>query len=68
MDSEALATFLTVHRQGGVSAAATGASFTGLMVRLKVSESLSDPSLVVIFTATTPLKSCGGVPENTRCL
>src|SRR5262245_34359809 len=37
----------------------TAASFTGVMVSVKVSEALSAPSLAVTFRSSAPLKLCG---------
>ena len=44
----------------------TGASLTGSMVSVKVSEAVSEPSLAVTFSSREPLKFCGGVPEKVR--
>src|SRR5262245_58593309 len=43
-----------------------GGSFTGAMVRVNVSDALSDPSLAVTLNATWPLKLAGGIPEKLR--
>ena len=42
--------------------ATIGASFTGVIVKVKISEALSEPSDAVTITSTAPLKFNGGVP------
>ena len=44
----------------------TGASFTGVTVRVNVSEFARLPSLADTLRSIGPLKSAGGVPENVR--
>ena len=46
----------------GKRTATIGASFTGVMVRVKISDAVRLPSDATTFTSMLPLKFRGGVP------
>ena len=49
-----------------MGAATTGASLVGVIVSVKVSVTLSVPSLAVTLRSIRPLNSAGGLPEKVR--
>ena len=49
-----------------IAFATVGASLVLVTVRLKVSETVADPSLAVTFTAMVPTSEFVGVPEKVR--
>ena len=49
-----------------IGAPNVGGLSTAVMFSVKVSETLSEPSLAITLRSTVPLKSRGGVPENVQ--